>query len=308
MFEPLLFETQEPSPGWPGFPRSLQTQWKVKSKQAKSTQAKGKPEDFFSFSFFQSLKGLLSKVSISNKKNRQFQLLKTSREEQPLSLEREKTHHFQQHFCQQHLRWLLWVSQEEPSKGEKTWWYAWLLREVTGTRHCWALLKGSWLAWLPSSYALRQQLLVLTTPHLEARRERTSFLSPPLQRLPFSFSPAPRPPPPTPTSPKTAQRDACPWAKGIQSPRKGTLWALGALGGWRRLKRGVLYVVVVYSPAALWSSQFLTRGQVRLFLLVGSVFLSSPVVFGELEGGCSKTSFQLHHKTGRGWPMAASSR
>lgn len=41
---------------------------------------------------------------------------------------------------------------------------------------------------------------------------------------------------------------------------------------------------VVDSPAVLWSAQFPTLRQVCLFLLVGSVSLSSSVVFGEVEG------------------------
>lgn len=123
-------------------------QGKVKSKQAKSSQAKGKPEDFFfSFSFFQALKGLVSKVSISNKKNRQFQLLNTAREQQPLFLEGETntkktpptTHNFWPHFfagsIQNHSFEL--VSQEESSKGEKTRGY-----EVHATRKGRALLIG----------------------------------------------------------------------------------------------------------------------------------------------------------------------
>lgn len=65
-------------------PRVLRTQRKVKSKQVKSTQAKGKTRVVVvvsSFSFFQSLKGPVSKASVSNKKNRPFQLLNIGRDE-----------------------------------------------------------------------------------------------------------------------------------------------------------------------------------------------------------------------------------
>lgn len=65
---------------------------------------------------------------------------------------------------------------------------------------------------------------------------------------------------------------------------------------------------VVYSPPVPWSSQFPTLGQFCLFLLVSSLFLFCPQVFLELERGCNKTSFQMHHKTQRGWLIAALSR
>lgn len=69
---------------------------------------------------------------------------------------------------------------------------------------------------------------------------------------------------------------------------------LGAQGGWKGLERGVLYVFcssLSRCPHRVASS--LSLGQVCLFLLVGSVFLSSPaptVFFREQEEGCSKTS------------------
>lgn len=66
---------------------------------------------------------------------------------------------------------------------------------------------------------------------------------------------------------------------------------------------------VVYSPLPHGVANSRPHlGQVCLFLLVGSVFLSSPVVFRYLEGRGSKTSFQMYHKTRRGWPVAASGR
>lgn len=86
-----LFETKEPSPGRPGFPSSLQTQRKVKSKQVKSTQAKGKPRFGFVFFFLLLLvseRTPLQSLYFKNKKNRQFQLLNIGRDEQPLFLEK----------------------------------------------------------------------------------------------------------------------------------------------------------------------------------------------------------------------------
>lgn len=59
----------------------------------------------------------------------------------------------------------------------------------------------------------------------------------------------------------------------------------------------MLYVFCSSLSAAPWSSQFTSLGQVCLFLLVGSVFLSTPTVFRELKGGGSKSSFQMHRKT-----------
>lgn len=65
---------------------------------------------------------------------------------------------------------------------------------------------------------------------------------------------------------------------------------------------------VVYSPLPHGAASSPHLRQVCLFLLVGSVLLSSPMVFCELEGEGSKTSFQMYHKTWRGRSMAASSR
>lgn len=65
---------------------------------------------------------------------------------------------------------------------------------------------------------------------------------------------------------------------------------------------------VVYSPLPHGVASSPHLRQVCLFLLVGSVLLSSPMVFCELEGGGSKTSFQMYHKTWRGRSVAASSR
>lgn len=42
--------------------------------------------------------------------------------------------------------------------------------------------------------------------------------------------------------------------------------------------------------------------------LAGFCFSFLPVVFPEVKGGGSKSSFQMHRKTWRGWPMAASRR
>lgn len=94
-FKCLLFKTQGALPRLTRpFPCNLPTLRKVKSKQVKSTQTKGKVDKnfFLSFSFFQYLKTLVSKVSISHKKNRQFQLLNPGKEPPSLFLEREKAH------------------------------------------------------------------------------------------------------------------------------------------------------------------------------------------------------------------------
>ena len=64
---------------------------------------------------------------------------------------------------------------------------------------------------------------------------------------------------------------------------------------------------VVYSPAAPRSNQVPTLGQVCRFLLVGSVFLSSPtVVFCELGGeDAVKLHFRCIIKFGEAglWPL-----
>lgn len=64
---------------------------------------------------------------------------------------------------------------------------------------------------------------------------------------------------------------------------------------------------VVYSPAAPWSSQFPTLGQACSFLLMGSVFLSSPHGFFVSWG---KDAVKFHFRCMRKlrWPMAAVSR
>lgn len=95
-----------------GSPAACKHGERSKINKPKVSRPKANQRIFFSFSFFQTLKRLVSKVSISNKKNRQFQLLNTGREEQLLFSEREKntpptTHNFQPHFCQQHSKQFL---------------------------------------------------------------------------------------------------------------------------------------------------------------------------------------------------------
>ena len=117
----------EPSPGWPGFLCRLQIGRKVKSKQAKSLQAKGKPEDSFFFFFF--LFFLVSErtglQSLYFKQKEQTVPASKYWQRRTTTLFRERkntpptTRNFRQHFCQQHSKWFLWVSQEEPSKGGK---------------------------------------------------------------------------------------------------------------------------------------------------------------------------------------------
>lgn len=64
---------------------------------------------------------------------------------------------------------------------------------------------------------------------------------------------------------------------------------------------------VVYSRCPMeWPIPWPWTG--LLVPLGGFCFSFLPVVFPELKGGGSKSSFQMHHKTWRGWPMAASRR
>lgn len=129
------------------------------------------------------------------------------------------------------------------------------------------------------------------------------------QWWPCCFSPTNPPPSLCPLS-QQQKHPACPWAEGIQSPRKGDFISfLGALGGWKGLKRGVLYAfcrLLSHCPSGVANSPPLDRSACLSWWVL---FFSPPTVdFRELGGGCSKTSFQMHHKIWRGRPMASASR
>lgn len=114
---------------------------------------------FFFFPFFLLLDSERTgiQVSTSNKKNRQFQLLTTGRE-QLLFLEREKTHHpphttFSNIFASSIQNDFFELAKRSPRKVKKK-----KKKKknpqigLASRRHCWVLLMGQRLAWLPSPH------------------------------------------------------------------------------------------------------------------------------------------------------------